>query len=74
MITKRHGSLAQRAWQVIVIAGHSIQKWVLAPDEPEQLVYDTDLSTYLQDSYLKTLAWVRVQYTLIVIKRRYHVE
>ncbi|KAI5748024.1 hypothetical protein M8J77_021065 [Diaphorina citri] len=57
MISKRHGSLAQRAWQVIVIAGHSLQKWILAPEEPERLVYDTDLSTYLQDSYVKTLAW-----------------
>uniref|UniRef100_A0A8D8YPU1 Nuclear pore complex protein Nup133 n=3 Tax=Cacopsylla melanoneura TaxID=428564 RepID=A0A8D8YPU1_9HEMI len=57
MITKRHGALALRAWQVIVIAGHSLQKWILSPDDQEKLVYDTDLSLYLQDNYLKTLAW-----------------
>lgn len=57
MISKRYGSLSQRAWQVIVIAGHSIQKWILSLDEPERLVYDADLSVYLQDNYRKTLAW-----------------
>lgn len=38
-------------WTIYVLAGHSLQKWLLSTQEPEQLVSDTELNRLVRNSF-----------------------
>lgn len=38
-------------WIIYVLAGHSLQKWLLSIQEPEQLVCVTELHRLVRDSF-----------------------
>lgn len=43
-------------WTVYVLAGHSLQKWLLSTQEAEQLVSVTELNRLVRDSF-HTAVW-----------------
>ncbi|KAK5648850.1 hypothetical protein RI129_003742 [Pyrocoelia pectoralis] len=46
---------SENAWIVYVLAGHSLQKWKLQSNNEEQLIFVTELSRLIRDSFCATV-------------------
>ena len=44
-----------RKWIVYVLTGHSLQKWMLSVDEPDQLIFVADLTRSLIEGFCGTV-------------------
>ncbi|XP_075222739.1 nuclear pore complex protein Nup133 isoform X2 [Lycorma delicatula] len=38
-------------WEVLVLAGHSLQKWLIFSKEPEHLVYECDITRTIREAF-----------------------
>lgn len=46
------GESGSSEWNVIVLAGHSLQKWQLATGFMERLIYEADIGRPIRDAFL----------------------
>lgn len=42
-------------WTLFILAGHTLQKWVLVPGEIERLIFEIDVNRFAVDGFQKTI-------------------
>lgn len=48
MVTRNIGD---GEWHVLVLAGHSLQKWSIFSKEPEHLIYECDVTRPIREAF-----------------------
>lgn len=59
-------------WILYILAGHTLQMWVLVGGELERLVFECDINQLAVDAFQKTI-WVKLNKTffLLLYKNKY---
>lgn len=52
VVTMGEGNIGCGEWNVMVLAGHSLQKWQLYTGDMERLVYEVDLGRPIREAFL----------------------